>query len=247
MFSGGPGSVPGSFRFEGSSSTGAILILPEGGIRKDLLSTRLFQDYATRNAASWYQFATGSKLGRPAQNGSLYLITGCDKSPAWGVASYYHPFSRAKVSCEFMGTEVGDGHPPGYHWINFRPATVRVSRLDHSGSSQARGDPNPRPTLNQCIFVRGFRISLELRYWRQLLGYKVKIEDGIDFQIDEAKDGKRAAPFLPAIHDSSPNYGNQNSNQTWRMDAVNEHDILLENISSVSNVSECFRVRCWDS
>ena len=147
MGSGGPGSVPGSFRFEGSGPTGAILMLPEGGIRKDYQSIRRFQEYARRNAASWYQFA-GLTLGRPAENGSLCLVTGCDKSPAWGVASY-HRSCGAKVSCKFMGTEVGDGRSSGYRWKDHRHVTVRVSRLDCNASSQSRGEffvpiPNAR-------------------------------------------------------------------------------------------------------
>ena len=226
-------------------------MLPEGGIRKDFQSTRLFQEYATRNAASWYQFA-GLKLGRPAENGSLCLVTGCDKSPAWGVASY-HRSCGAKVSCEFMGTEVGDGHSSGYHWKDHRHVTVRVSRLDRSESSQARGDygvpsSNPRPTLNHCIFVRGFRISLETEYWRELLGYKVKIEDGSKCRFDKVEGDKSSTSSPPATHGSSLSCGKHTSNPNWRMDvdAVNQHDISLENISSVSSVSECSLVRCWD-
>ena len=220
-------------------------MLPEGGIRRDLLARGLFHDYAKRNAAAWYQFATGPELGRAIENGSLYLITGCDKSPAWGVASYYHPSSGARVSCEFIGTALGDGYPRGYRWKDYSPATVRVSRQDPRRSTSARygpGIPNildPGPTCNQCVFVRGFRISLELRYLHKLFGPKVKIEDGINFKFEysDAVDSEGGKPSsLSYMHgSSSTSYGKQNSNRG--ITDANEDDILLENISSMSSVS----------
>ena len=246
---GRPGRFSAGFKFECSGSTGAVLMLPEGGFRKDLLAKKLFHEYAMRNAAAWYQFAGSPDLGRETENVSLYLVTGCDKSRAWGIASYDRPSGGAEISSKFMTVGVGeDGASPVYSWEDYSPATVRISCQDRSISNEARRhssvhDSNPSPTFNQCIFIRGFRISLETRYMHWLLGEKVKIEEGINPKTT-LEGGTHSSLLLSTadssssqavIYGGSSSYGRQNSDQ--RMDVINEHDILLQNISSVSSVS----------
>ena len=138
----------------------------------DLRNQGRFFDYAVKNGQSWYRFVTGP-LGRRIQNGSLYLVTGCDKSPAWGVASCSDPFGKTEVSLKFMAAESGkDGNSSSlaYSWEEYKSATVRTGA---------------DPSSNQCAFVRGFRISVQpgLIPWfpmNPLRRYKVKVEDGIN-------------------------------------------------------------------
>ncbi len=70
-------------------------MLPDGGNRYDTKHRSLFQQYATENALSWYIYANGlDHLARQAPNGSLYLVTGCDKTRSWGIAAVSRRPSR---------------------------------------------------------------------------------------------------------------------------------------------------------
>lgn len=229
-------------------------MLPEGGFRKDLLAKRLFLQYAMRNAGAWYQFATGPDLGREAENGSLYLVTGCDKSPVWGAASCYHPSGSSRVSFKFVATGAGeDDASLVYSWRDYSPATVRMGCQDSSVHGPESGGLNPRPAFNQCVFIRGFRISLEPRYMGWLLGEKVKIDEGIN-PMEKLYFGSSPSPPSSTRGSSSPQalaysgslsaYGRHSTNQSLRMDAVSgcDSDIFLENISCVSSVSVHFLI-----
>jgi hypothetical protein len=222
-------------------------MLPEGGSRVDLRNRGLFYQYAARNAIAWYRFVNGPDLGRQAENGSLYLITGCDKSPAWGVASYSHPFGAPDVSLKF--TAVGEGEdstsPLAYSWENYSSAAVRTGRQQDQDSEVPVGpESSANSTPNQCVFIRGLRISLQPHVLRILLGDKVKVEEGFN-PLCEVKNSITStlprsttnSSSLPLIH-GSPCYGMQHSNNK-----MNENDILLEHISDVSKVSSYF-VRC---
>lgn len=216
----------------------------------DLRKRGLFYQYAARNAISWYQFVNGPELDRRPENGSLYLVTGCDKSPAWGVASYSHPLGGTKVSLKFMAVGRRDDTSLEYSWENYSSAVSRTGRQhDQCGSSEVgpeSSEPGPNPTFNQCVFVRGLRISLQQGLMRRLLGERVKVEEGV-YPLYKAKGGITStlpgstaySSSQPLIHNGSPHYARQHSDRK-----VNAgHDILLENISDVSDVSFHFS-RC---
>jgi hypothetical protein len=45
--------------------------------------------YAAKNAESWYKHVNAPEgRGRRLVNGFLYLITGCEKSQSWGMATF---------------------------------------------------------------------------------------------------------------------------------------------------------------
>ncbi|KIM91595.1 hypothetical protein PILCRDRAFT_27775, partial [Piloderma croceum F 1598] len=78
----------------------AILTLPEGASRQDLLCINKFRRHAIENVMHWYEFVNGV-LGREAPNGSLYLVTGCDKSTTWGIASVARVTETNALSLKF--------------------------------------------------------------------------------------------------------------------------------------------------
>ncbi|ESK82294.1 hypothetical protein Moror_15469 [Moniliophthora roreri MCA 2997] len=84
-----PAEVGYGFRFDFKSSEGAILILPEEYISEDNLNEDDFDNYAAANAISWYTHIN-NVLGRRLGGNSLLLVTGVDKTSAWGVASFVH-------------------------------------------------------------------------------------------------------------------------------------------------------------
>ncbi|KAJ7698730.1 hypothetical protein B0H17DRAFT_913006, partial [Mycena rosella] len=91
-----------------SSREAAVLLLPAGGASLDLRRKQLFRDYALKHADSWYRFLN-IRLGRLIENGAVYLVTGCDKAAAWGVACFSHEASEGEVSLELTASVVASG------------------------------------------------------------------------------------------------------------------------------------------
>jgi hypothetical protein len=226
--------------FQCSGPMGAILVLPEGGSRVDLQNRERVLRYAAQNGMSWYRFVNGP-LGRRVQNGSLYVVTGCDKSPAWGVASYSIPLGDTKFCLKFMTVGSGeDSTSLEYRWEGCHSAAVRTGRqqVRSSEATLGSGEPQARTnmTFNQCAFIRGYRISVQSRLIPMPLDNKVKVEDGINpLALDGVKGGILSGfrSSLSALSRSEvPGLTLECSDS---MEAG--HDILFEHLSDVSEVS----------
>jgi hypothetical protein len=63
--------------------------MPQGAYHEDLKNIRRLREYALIHAESWYQYANGP-CRREIGNGELHLVTGCDKTTSWGIATYSH-------------------------------------------------------------------------------------------------------------------------------------------------------------
>jgi hypothetical protein len=109
--------------------------------------------YVTEHAASWYQYIQGSK-GRELANGDLYLITGHEKAPSWGMASYYANNEKFNLSFKPDNTHQ-------YRWVG-------VS--GQINPSQFKSYNGPSGSSNQTVFLHGWTISLGMAPWRRLLG-----------------------------------------------------------------------------
>ncbi|KAJ7285279.1 hypothetical protein C8J57DRAFT_970135, partial [Mycena rebaudengoi] len=70
-----------------SGPSGAILALPHGSLLEKLENLDSMRRYAAQYAESWYKYVNGVR-GRGLANGGLYLITGCEKTKSWGIASF---------------------------------------------------------------------------------------------------------------------------------------------------------------
>lgn len=139
-----------SFEVKTSEASTAILLLPNYSTRCETLN----KEYARRHGVSWYNYVNGS-LGRNAPNGSLYLITGCDKTATWGnavVGRTDRSFTFA-LKCTLM-TTVGGTVKVANSWINDSGVEDGLFPIP---STQY---PYPTGLQNQCVFARGFIISL---------------------------------------------------------------------------------------
>ncbi|KAK0196278.1 hypothetical protein F5146DRAFT_976150 [Armillaria mellea] len=137
-----------SFEFSCSTRT-AILVLPDGGELHDSRHPGLLRRYASENAHHWYQYFNDEQ-GMEIRNGSLYLVTGCDKYPSWGTACFHCPSDARSVSLRFLMAGVGEvGGRISHRW----EVQVGVHRRNHQ--HDASSDP-----ANQTIFLRGFSISV---------------------------------------------------------------------------------------
>ncbi|KAJ6522769.1 hypothetical protein DFH09DRAFT_938251 [Mycena vulgaris] len=137
-----PTTVGSSITFELHSKECAMLVLPEGASREKLLSIETFRAHVRKYSQQWYAFA-GDRL---PPNGSLFVVTGCDKTASWGIAAGSTASAAISVSLKFTVVGMCEGSlRPRYEWQDLGSATIRNSREDGS----------PR-TENQCIFIRGF-------------------------------------------------------------------------------------------
>ena len=78
-----PVGASGGFSFTFSTSEGAILLMPEGGSQENLCDKGTFMDQALKHGLAWYEYANVTCRQLP-ENGSLYLVTRCDKTTSWG-------------------------------------------------------------------------------------------------------------------------------------------------------------------
>ena len=135
----------GSVELTTSSKETAMLCLPDGASRVDLIHLHKFRDYALKHAQGWYKFVN-KDLERIVDNGELYLITGTDKSMSWSVAAIQ---SQSETSVKLKVTQSGSGRT-SWEW--------------QTGSSFADSGPNPVPGeedwTNQTVFLRGFKVAI---------------------------------------------------------------------------------------
>ncbi|KAJ7592857.1 hypothetical protein C8J56DRAFT_483933 [Mycena floridula] len=148
-----PGAAVGfEFHIASRSSEGAILMLPDGGSRVDLRNQKSFYQIACQNAAAWYEYATETR-GRIINEDSLYLVTGCDKCTSWCVAAFSHPSRAVSSSLKLKATSLGGIQGAlSYEWENTTSVAARSGPAGYLS-----------PLLNQCIFLRGFKISIRRR------------------------------------------------------------------------------------
>ncbi|KAJ3976802.1 hypothetical protein EV361DRAFT_209266 [Lentinula raphanica] len=135
--------------FKSSATKGAFLILPEGASSIDHQQHTLFYQYAARCARSWYTYVNGPSLARGVHNGSLYLVTGCDKARAWGVASFIGA-QPDKVALEFVPREPDRAGGPLEYWFSTCTSALSSSNADNVYKRQSG-----------CVFLRGFKIAVK--------------------------------------------------------------------------------------
>ncbi|KAJ7800335.1 hypothetical protein B0H13DRAFT_1534572, partial [Mycena leptocephala] len=77
----------GEFVFNCGGPNGAVLALPHGAHLETLKHLVNMRRHAAKHAESWYRYVNETR-GRELVNGSLYLVTGCEKAKSWGIASF---------------------------------------------------------------------------------------------------------------------------------------------------------------
>ncbi|KAK0493126.1 hypothetical protein EDD18DRAFT_1333885, partial [Armillaria luteobubalina] len=143
-----------SFDVDISEASAAILCLPNYSTGYRALNKRIFEGHARRHGVSWYRYVNGT-LGRNAPNGSLYLITRCNKATTWGntVIGRTDRSISFSLRCTLMNISGGS-------------IQVANSWLDDSGIETSYFPipsvqyPYPTDLENQCIFAQGFTISI---------------------------------------------------------------------------------------
>ncbi|KAJ7592792.1 hypothetical protein C8J56DRAFT_482928 [Mycena floridula] len=190
-----PATAAIGFEFRVSSAEGAILMLPEGASRTDLVNKVMFARACAKHGMAWLHYATEVR-GRMIPDDSLYLVTGCDKTRSWGVAAFSDISRSGGVDLKLLAAGAsGVGGSVAYSW--HKPNSVAARSGPHSSDSGFS-------MSNQCVFLRGFRITGRRRIFSKP---KVKIS-----LVEESK--PEGINMMPRTKMSSPRF----SGGDWAMD-----------------------------
>ncbi|KAF7312461.1 WD40 containing domain protein [Mycena indigotica] len=156
-----PSHFPGAeYIFHSTHSDGAVLALPHGSQVQKVEAIRTMRQYAAQNAKYWYEFALGPELGRDIENGQLYFVTGWEKAPSWGIASFQTGYTPQAIAQQ----------------LRFQPTAplesqykYRWSCLPSIADTDFADAPMITAPLNQTLFLHAFAISLDEALWLQLL------------------------------------------------------------------------------
>jgi hypothetical protein len=168
-------NIGAGIEFTCSTDKSAILVLPDGASNTNLKQPGKFLNLLTDDVALRWLEATGSS--------SLTLVTGCVKSRSWGVAAVSNTSRQASVSLNFSAAKVGGQFTGSYSWQS------------SSGGHYRAGPKPPSNINNQCVFVRGFKVSSRRRLMPGGKG-KMKIADvsGSSMPDSGSAKGQRTMP-----------------------------------------------------
>lgn len=107
-------SLPGT-TYSCRRKQGALLTLPQDGLRKDVIRTKVFEDYIRDHVDSWYSFAMRRRLDVERME-DLILVTGCTLVTSWGVAAFIDSAQDAEVLLKFRGNV--------FDWREIRPSVA---------------------------------------------------------------------------------------------------------------------------
>ena len=140
--------------------------MPNGAYHEDLLNLENFLNVNSKDVEEWYRF-TISTRGRRIKNGQLRLVTGCDKTNSWGIATYSDLRGPATLSLAADSTQ----SPVEYTWdyeghvmANLKAGPKSEESLDSAGREEY-----PPDTRNQCTFLRSFTFTLAEDVWKEML------------------------------------------------------------------------------
>ena len=106
---------------------GAILSLPNGGKREDVIGTKSFEDYIRDHVVSWFNWAQDNKLD-VERTEDLILVTGRTLVTSWAAAVYVD--NTVAVELTLASRPLGNGGA-SFVWSNIRgPVEYHNSRFD---------------------------------------------------------------------------------------------------------------------
>lgn len=129
------------------------MILPEGASCEDLANPSILYPYLKRHATEWYRHIRIEEQYETS-NGSLYLITGCDR-----------PTSRRATWASIPARYSGQSLPSPHIDIRYRYEDSRAS-ITGQDDSNIKLYHHPRES-RVAVFIRGIRIAVNAVSWPQ--------------------------------------------------------------------------------
>jgi len=145
------------FTISSSVREGGILVLPDGASREDFAPSPSLLKYIEDNALDWYPYVDKNLRGEAEAfpNGSLYLITGCDKARSLACVAIPRAVDTAGGQVELQYKQGNEGQS----WSsNGRARLIRVDAESNPGASYG-------------VFLRGIRIALSSYSWSRNMEY----------------------------------------------------------------------------
>jgi hypothetical protein len=195
-------------------------MLPNGASRTDLRSYDLLQQYVAKNAEKWYEYVTVER-GFDAPNGSLYIITGCDKCEHWELAAFHNPSYQQ----EDFAFQITVNNSSGAILGTLTHTAVLDCSVGHRRSISVSTHGRP----NQAVFLRGFKISIKTRESNRRKG-RVKLLSLEDSTFEVIKQQGKTLSFSQATSSS-----NILSNTSSSLHALQDCTYILNADLFVSN------------
>ena len=109
-------------------SRGALLSLPHGGLRTDVIRKKAFEDYIRDHVVSWFAWTQDNKMGVERIE-ELILVSGCTLAASWAVAAFVDNTMEAEISLASRTHRNNGG--ASFTWSNMRgPVRYNNSRFD---------------------------------------------------------------------------------------------------------------------
>ncbi len=112
------------------------------------------------------------------RNGTLYLVTGCDKARSWSTKRYAHSSSASTFALARI--------------FHYRKERHLVSGVDERSHER---EMTPDARANQTIFLRGYSISVRTKNW--MLGNRVGVI--LSLSLDAKYDHRMCFPTNIAV------------------------------------------------
>ncbi|KAJ7049888.1 hypothetical protein C8F01DRAFT_724098 [Mycena amicta] len=183
--------LPGVYYdFRCRSTTGALLTLPFGSSLEKLQNVEALRQYAANKAEDWYRYVNCER-GRQLVNGMLYLITGCEKAQAGGIATYQNYTENVEGRFQISyGPTVGDD--AGRLTYDFTSGGMSPGQTKTFAAP--RDADGQLPNSNQTIFLHGFTMTLAEGIWGKLFG-NVGISQIAQMRAPGTQHSQRGIPF----------------------------------------------------
>jgi len=146
--------------------------MPQGAYHEDLKNIMTFREYVLNHAESWYVYAKGR--GRQVGNKELHVVTGCDKTTSWGIATYSHLQSkRPEDNVSLLRFNPVDNERQR------RQSSYTTYEWDYESVVEAKFGPEEEelvnlgvngfvPPRNQCTFIRSLTPGIGVDDWERL-------------------------------------------------------------------------------
>ncbi|KAN0123779.1 hypothetical protein V8E52_002269 [Russula decolorans] len=175
---------------------GAILSLPNGGLRQDVIHTKLFQKYIGDNVATWFDWSKDK--GLPVERmEDLVFVYGCTLVTPWAAAAFDDHTGNAQLS---LASRTLNNGGAGFTWSNIR-GTVEYQ------DSQLQ--PNiPNLPQNRCVFMKCLRAK-RVFFWKSMLRACFPHDEASNDAVFNDEEFYEApshdeAPYDTPFHDEAP-------------------------------------------
>ena len=222
--------------------------MPEGAISLDLENDIAFNNYLEANVRKWYEFVYRVR-GRSVPNGQMRLVTGCDKTTSWGIATVSGVSQQKTSNLKFQALDVVNSSTTTHTWECSGMAEARVGP-DRQGNEALRnrendGHPLDDKPRNQTLFIRTMNATLSDDDWAELNGNlgKTTVKDpnpssGASFDPSLGSRPSGSDPKSSNQLDKTPNPQGQGSQQgSPGTKSYTESGIIISTIPDSSAVS----------